>query len=105
MLGLRSRAAQEPGAGSDPDSPTESAVATQTPDGPQSRTRQVITIVFTLAMTVLWAWLVTIVLDASNFPSVVDALRHKTFDAPALLPSMMVVWVFVVLVLALVGRL
>ena len=59
----------------------------------------------TLAITLVWAWLVTIVLDASNFPSPLHALRHKTFDAPALVPSMMVVWVFVILVLALVGRL
>ncbi len=105
MLGLRSRAAQEPAAESDPDSPASPEEATPTPSRPPSRSRQVITIVFTLAMTVLWAWLVTVVLDASNFPSPLDALRNRTFDAPALLPSVMVVWVFVVLVVALVGRL
>ncbi len=105
MLGLRSRAAQEPATESDPDSPTESGVATQTSSQPQSRTRQVITVVFTLAITVLWAWLVTVVLDASNFPDPRHALTHRVFDAPAVLPSMMVVWVFVLLVLALVGRL
>ena len=56
-------------------------------------------------MTLLWAWLATVVLDASNFPSPLHALTHRTFDAPALLPSVMVVWVFVLLVLALIGRL
>ena len=37
--------------------------------------------------------------------SPLNALRNRTFDAPALLPSVMVVWVFVILVLALIGRL
>ena len=64
-----------------------------------------VTLVGTLAITVLWAWLVTVVLDASNFPAPLNALRNRTFDAPALLPSVMVVWVFVILVLALIGRL
>ena len=56
-------------------------------------------------LTVVWAWLAVLVLDASNFPSPLHALMHRTFDAPALMPSLMVVWVFVMLVLAVIGRL
>ena len=76
------------------------------PRGPPPGPRQVLTIVFTLAMTVLWAWLVTVVLDASNFPSPLHRLLHSARSpAPALLPSVVVVWVFVLMVLALTGRL
>ena len=103
MSGLRTGVAEE----STPESRTPArapARPTKTPAGPppgpaSSRSSG------TLAITVLWAWLVTVVLDASNFPSPLHALTHRTFDAPALLPSVMVVWVFVILVLALIGRL
>jgi phosphoglycerol transferase MdoB-like AlkP superfamily enzyme len=105
MLGLRSRAAQEPATESDPDSPSGSPAAPYTPSRTPSRTRQAVTIVFTLAITVLWAWMVTVVLDASSFPSPLQRLTHRNFDAPAVLPSVLVVWVCVIFVLALVGRL
>jgi phosphoglycerol transferase MdoB-like AlkP superfamily enzyme len=99
MLGLHSPAVDE------------SATAVETPDGPPppttapSRFRQVITVVGALGLTLFWAWLVTIVLDASSFPSPLHALLHRSFAAPAVVPSVMVVWVFVLMVLALVGRL
>jgi hypothetical protein len=54
---------------------------------------------------VLWAWLVVMVLDASSFPAPLYHLRTRFLDSPALAPSMMVVWVFVVLWVALLGRL
>ena len=38
-------------------------------------------------------------LDASSFPSPFHVLLHQSFSAPALLPSVMVVWVFVLMVL------
>ena len=103
MSGLRSGVAEE----STPESlnnDTGSEATEETPGRPPLWTR-IVTIVGTLAITLLWAWLVTVVLDASNFPRPLHALRHSTFDAPALMPSMMVVWVFVILVLALIGRL
>jgi phosphoglycerol transferase MdoB-like AlkP superfamily enzyme len=71
----------------------------------RTRFRQVITVVGALGLTVLWAWLATVVLDASSFPGAVQVLEHRSFHAPALLPSVMVVWVVVMLVLALTGRL
>jgi phosphoglycerol transferase MdoB-like AlkP superfamily enzyme len=91
----------------------ESAPEVDAADGPppadpspvKNRSRQVITLVGTLGLTLLWAWLVTIVLDASSFPSPLHVLLHQSFSAPALLPSVMVVWVFVLMVLALTGRL
>lgn len=97
MLDLRRRAVDEPA--------LEADTAPETPSRPQSRTRQAITIALTLALTLLWAWLATVVLDASAFPNPLHALRHRAADAPALLPSVLVVWVIVLLVLALVGRL
>ena len=103
MSGLRSGVAEE----STPESlntGTDSDAIDETPARPPLWNR-LVTIVGTLAITVLWAWLVTVVLDASNFPRPLHALTHSTFDAPALVPSMMVVWVFVILVLALTGRL
>jgi phosphoglycerol transferase MdoB-like AlkP superfamily enzyme len=56
-------------------------------------------------LTAVWAWLATIVLDASNFPGPLTALRQRTFDPPALLQSVAVVWVVVLLIVALTGRL
>ena len=103
MSGPHTSVVDEPTSESEPDSGSGSETPPPPPSG--SRTRQVITVVGTLAMTLLWAWLATIVLDASNFPSPLHALTHRTFDAPALLPSVMVVWVFVLLVVALIGRL
>src|SRR5687768_10652865 len=103
MSGLRSGVAEE----SAPESlntDTGSDANEETLERPPLWNR-LVTIVGTLAITVLWAWLVMVVLDASNFPRPLHALTKSTFDAPAAVPSMMVVWVFVILVLALVGRL
>ena len=102
MPGMRSPAVDEAATEADPTGGT-----TPPPSAPPrtSRTRQVITVVGTLGLTVLWAYLVTVVLDASNFPSPLHALWDRKFEPPALVPSLMVVWVFVILVLALVGRL
>jgi phosphoglycerol transferase MdoB-like AlkP superfamily enzyme len=97
MLGLRTRAADEPATQAD-STPEASSRST-------SRTRQILTAVATLVLTALWAWLATMVLDASNFPSPLTALRQRTFEAPALLQSVAVVWVVVLLVVALTGRL
>ena len=109
MSGLRSGVAEDsaprPDPETDPDTGAGSEVTQQTPDRPASRVRQVITIVGTFAMTVLWAWLVVVVLNASSFPSPRHALTTRTFDAPNLLPSMLVAWVFVLLVVAVIGRL
>ena len=97
MLGLRTRAADEPATqvDSEPEDSRRSA----------SRTQQILTAVATLVLTAVWAWLATIVLDASNFPSPLTALRQRTFEPPALLQSVTVVWVVVMLVVALIGRL
>ena len=102
MPGMRSPAVDEAATEADPAGGT-----TPPPPAPPhtSRTRQAITVVGTLALTVIWAYLVTVVLDASNFPSPLHALWDRKFEPPALVPSLMVVWVFVILVLALVGRL
>ena len=97
MLGSRTRAADEP--------------ATQVDTEPgdtrrrASRTQQIATALGTLVLTAVWAWLATVVLDASNFPGPLTALRQRTFDPPALLQSVAVVWVVVLLILALTGRL
>jgi phosphoglycerol transferase MdoB-like AlkP superfamily enzyme len=104
MSGLRTGVAAESTPESDPNTEAGSGATEKGRRLPTLLTRGV-TIVGTLAITVLWAWLVTLVLDASNFPAPLNALRNRTFDAPALLPSVMVVWVFVILVLALIGRL
>ncbi len=105
MSGLRSGVAEE----STPESPVNTGPDSGATRRPSRRlpvrTGQVLAVVGTLAMTLLWAWLVNVVLDASNFPSPLYALTHRTFEAPALVPSVMVVWVFVLLVVALVGRL
>ena len=104
MSGLRTGVAEESTPESDPNTEAGSGATEKGRRLPTLLTRAV-TVVGTLAITVLWAWLVTVVLDASNFPAPLNALRNRTFDAPALLPSVMVVWVFVMLVLALIGRL
>jgi phosphoglycerol transferase MdoB-like AlkP superfamily enzyme len=104
MSGMRTGVAEESTPESQPNTDAGSGATAETPRR-RSPWMRAVTIVGTLAITVLWAWLVTIVLDASSFPAPLDALRHRTFDAPALVPSMMVVWVFVILVLALTGRL
>jgi len=101
MLGLHSPAVDE----SAPEVDTTDGSPPPPPSPARSRLRQVITVVGTLGLTLLWAWLATLVLDASSFPGALGVLRHQSFDAPALLPSVMVVWVVVLLVLALTGRL
>ena len=96
MLDLRRRAADEP------------ATAADAPEGSSrstSRIRQVLTFVGAVALTALWALLATTVLDASNFPSPLTALRERRFQPPALLQSVAVAWVVVLLVVALTGRL
>ena len=105
MSGLRTSVAEESAPEPDPNPGADPEETRETPRQPRSRTRQVITVVFTLAMSVLWAWLVTVVLDASNFPSPLHRLLHSAVQTPALLPSVLVVWVFVLLVIALTGRL
>lgn len=97
MLGLRTRAADEPA--------TQDATASEAPSRNTSRTRQILTALATLVLTALWAYLATAVLDASNFPSPLTALRQRTFDPPAMPQSVAVVWVVVLLVVALTGRL
>jgi phosphoglycerol transferase MdoB-like AlkP superfamily enzyme len=97
MLGLRTRAADEPATQVDTE-PGDSSRST-------SRTLQIVTVVGSLLLTLTWALLATMVLDASNFPSPLTALRQRTFDPPALLQSVTVVWVVVVLIVALTGRL
>ena len=56
-------------------------------------------------MTVVWAMLATLVLDASAWPSPLGALRNRALEPAALLPSIVVVWVVVLLFVALIGRL
>lgn len=63
------------------------------------------TALLALAMTVLWAWLVVVVLNASTLPAPRASLEHLQVKTPALLPSLAVVWLAVLLVVALVGRL
>ncbi len=105
MLGLRSQAVEDRAPESD-DSPGDRPPATSTTDSrPPSRTRQAITAVLTLVVTVLWARLVVVVLDASTQPAPLAALRERSVEYPAVVPSVLVVWVVVLLVLALVGRL
>lgn len=69
------------------------------------RVRPAVTVLGGLALTLLLAVVVTVLLDASAWPHPVNALRNRTFDSPALVPSVAVVWVFVLLVVALLGRL
>ncbi len=97
MLDLRRRAADEPA--------TDADTAPEGSSRSTSRTQQILTFVGALALTALWALLATTVLDASNFPSPLTALRQRTFQPPALLQSAAVVWVVVLLVVALTGRL
>ena len=97
MFGLRPRAVTE--AYSDSPTPQES------PRRPASRGRLALTLALTMAMTVLWAVLATLVLDASAWPNPMGALRNRALQADALIPSIVVVWVFVLLVVALIGRL
>ena len=99
MLGLRQRAAD------DPTTEAGAVPAEEAPRRPRSPLRHAITLVLALAMTVLWAFLATLVLDASAWPAPLNALRHKSFESPALWESVAVVWVFVLLVVALIGRL
>ena len=98
MLGLRKRAADEPAA--------EVAPVPETPGRPPSRIRQMITVLGAVALTALWALLATVVLNASAFPGPLTALRTQSFTPPpGFAESVMVVWVAVLLVVALVGRL
>jgi phosphoglycerol transferase MdoB-like AlkP superfamily enzyme len=106
MLGLRRRAVDE--SATDTDAATETLQTsdqTSPPTGARTRTLQVVAVLGTLALTLLWAWLATTVLDASNFSSPLTALRNRDFEAPAMPESVAVVWVLVLLVVALVGRL
>ena len=106
MSGLRSGVAEETIPESELNTETDSAATEETPRRPFSVARPAVTIVGALAMTVLWACLVTIVLDASNFPSPLYALRHRSLlDPPAFWESVAVVWIAVLLVVALIGRL
>ncbi len=63
------------------------------------------TIVLGLLVTVVFSWSVIAVLDASSFPAPLHHLRNRLFDSPVLVPSLMAVWVFVMLFVALIGRL
>ncbi|WP_196804021.1 LTA synthase family protein [Marmoricola sp. URHB0036] len=67
--------------------------------------RTVLTIVLGLLLTLVFSWSVIAVLDASSFPSPLHHLRNRLFDSPVLVPSLMAVWVFVLLFVALIGRL
>lgn len=94
MSGLLSRAPQETG--------TEVA---DEPSRPRPRLRVVLTLAVTVALTLLWAGLAMLALNASSFPASLEALRTKAFEPVAWLPSLLVLWVVVLLVVALVGRL
>lgn len=97
MLGQRTLAPDEPATQMDlpPEEPGRSA----------SRIRRILTLAVALALTALWALLSVLVLDASNHPDPLAALRNRTFENPAMLPSFLVVWVMVLLVVAVIGRL
>lgn len=99
MLGLRRRAVDE--------SAGEADAAPETSPQTRARTRalQIVIVVGTLVLTGLWAWLATTVLDGSNFANPLSALRNRSFQAPAKPESVAVVWVLVLLVVALTGRL
>jgi hypothetical protein len=102
MPGLRSGAVDE----STPESPT----APETPSRPSRpalgvRTRRAVALVGALVLTGLLAWAAALVLDASSFPSTVAALRDPQFEVPAMLPSVAVLWVVLLLILAVIGRL
>ncbi|MET0999552.1 MAG: LTA synthase family protein [Marmoricola sp.] len=97
MLGLRTRAADEPA--------TQDADTPESPGRSTSPARQIITLVGAVALTALWALLVVLVLDASNHPAPLAALRNRSFENPAMLQSVLVAWVVVLLVVALIGRL
>lgn len=74
-------------------------------DRPRSRVRQLLALGLGLLLTVAFSWSVIVVLDASSFPGPLHYLRMHLFDPPVIVPSLMVVWVFVMLWVALVGRL
>jgi phosphoglycerol transferase MdoB-like AlkP superfamily enzyme len=74
-------------------------------DRPRSRGRVLLTYLLGLLLTVFFSWAVIVVLDASSFPAPLHHLRARMFDSPALVPSLMAVWVFVMLWVALIGRL
>ena len=98
MLGLRTRAPED-----SPAAPFDSRQPPRTPT--PSSSRRAVTVVLALGLTLLWAWLATIALDASNFPDSLTVLRNRPLAAAGLWPSLAVVWVVVLLILALVGRL
>ena len=74
-------------------------------DRPRSLVRTSVTLVLGLLLTVVFSWSVIAVLDASSFPAPLHHLHHRLFDSPVLVPSVMAVWVFVMLFVALIGRL
>jgi phosphoglycerol transferase MdoB-like AlkP superfamily enzyme len=74
-------------------------------DRPRSRARQLLTLALGLVITVVFSWLVLVVLDASSFPAPLHHLRTRYLDSPVLVPSLAAVWVFVMLWVALIGRL
>jgi phosphoglycerol transferase MdoB-like AlkP superfamily enzyme len=92
------------------DSPAETVTPSPPPDTPaaptgRTRSRQLVIVASTAVVTLVWALLVTMVLNASNFPSPLTALRERALDAPTTWESVALVWVIVLLVLALTGRL
>src|SRR6476620_1325154 len=62
-------------------------------DRPRSLVRTSVTLVLGLLLTVVFSWSVIAVLDASSFPGPLHHLRHRLFDSPVLVPSLMAVWV------------
>lgn len=106
MLGLRRRTEDD----AQTDEATVSTPAPETPRRPSPsrrrvRTRQAITVVLALALTLVAAVVATVLLDASAWPHPMNFLRQQPFSGPAFPESVAVVWVVVMLVLALTGRL
>lgn len=71
-----------------------------------SRKQRALTAGLALLVTLLWSFLAILVLDASTWPHARDALLQHAFSPPKpMLASMAVVWLVVLLVVAVVGRL
>ncbi len=87
-------------------SPTDREPEAAVPHPVPSTKRRVLTAVLALAVTIVWAFLVILVLDASTWPHARDALfQHAFSPRKPMLASMAIAWVVVLLVVALVGRL
>ena len=68
--------------------------------------RRALTAALALLVTLVWSLLAILVLDASTWPHAREALTQHAFTPPKpMLASMAVVWVVVLLVVAVVGRL